>query len=273
MRIVVGQRDDRTTVSATVLHNLAERLDATERSREDYYGEDAYMQWGFKLTAGLQYAIDNQLPFVIIDWGYFSSRENAISISFNGFHGLSMQVSSVQHAHTRWHPDPEPWKEVHKEGNCVTVFGQLQNDRAVRGLHVESWLRRTAVEAAEAFGGPAKIRPHPKMISSWEPPLPPLELVLDETAIAVTYTSSVGILTALAGIPTIALHPASPAYDVSADRMYLRHPDRAPWLHDLSWRNYKFSELDQAATYIRMGLAPAVADAAVGNIDTEGLRV
>jgi hypothetical protein len=273
MRISIGQRDDRYTVSATVLHKLAERLDASERSREDYYGEDAYMQWGFKLTAGLQYAIDNKLPFVIVDWGYFSARESSISVSFNGFHGLSMPVSSVQNAHPRWYPTPEPWKEVHKEGDCVTVFGQLQNDRAVRGLHVESWLRRTAVEASEAFGLPAKIRPHPKMISSWEPPLPPLEMVLDETAVAVTYTSSVGILTALAGVPTVALHPASPAYAVAANCYEIVTPTRTEWLHDLSWRNYNFSEMDEAAQYISLGLAEAVGPAARGMVDTEGLRV
>lgn len=271
MKITVGQRDDRTTVSATILHNLANLLDADERSREDYSGEDAYMQWGFKLTRGLQFALDERLPYVIVDWGYFSNRENCISISFNGFHGLSLPIKYIRQQPARWHPEPLPWKG---EGECVTVFGQLQNDRAVRGLHVEPWIRDTAVSAAQAYDLPAKIRPHPKMICSWEPPLPPLDRVLDETYVAVTYTSSVGILTALAGVPTVTLHPASPAWDVSSNMLgEIVTPCRQRWLHELSWRNYSVRDLDQASDYIRCGLLEAVVPAEQGRVDTEGLRV
>ena len=272
MKIIVGQRDDRTTVSATILHKLAERLDATEQSRDAYAGADAYMQWGFKLTPGLQYALDNKLPYVIVDWGYFADREHSISISFNGFHGLSMPVKAIRKKPTRWHPVPLPYK---KGGECVTVFGQLQNDRAVRGLHVETWLRDTAVEAAKAYGMKAKIREHPKMRSQWEPKMRPLEQVLDETAYAVTYTSSVGILTCLAGVPTVALHPASPAWEVSNTLLdgSVYTPMRANWLHDLSWRNYAFREMDEAAEYILLGLTEAIVPASKGHVDTEGLRV
>lgn len=270
--ITVGQRDDRTTVSATILHKLAERLDAEERSRDDYAGTDAYMQWGFKLTPGLQYALDNKLPYVIVDWGYFADREHAISISFNGFHGLSMPVRAIRRKPARWHPDPLPWKTT---GDCVTVFGQLQNDRAVRGLHVETWLRDTAVEAAKAYGMKAKIREHPKMRSSWEPQLPPLDQVLDETAVAVTWTSSVGILTVLAGVPTIALHPASPAWEVSRPFLdgRVNMPNRERWLHELSWRTYPFRQMDEAAEYILIGLAEAALPASEGKVDKDGLRV
>lgn len=270
MRINIGQRDDRTTLTARILSELGKRLDAVEVSRDSYAGDEAYMQWGFKLTQGLQYAIDHGLPYLIVDWGYFSDRESCISISFNGFHGLSMPVSEVQRRKPRWHPDPLPWRT---DGEYAYVFGQLQNDRAVRGLNMEPWIRETAAAAGLALGMPTKIRPHPKMISSWENPLPPLDRVLEECGVAITWTSSVGILTALAGVPTVAMHPASPAAPVAASTFEIVRPPRREWLRDLSWRNYRVSELDEACTYIRLGLDQAAVLAAAGVIDTEGLRV
>ena len=268
--IVTGQRLDRNTLSARVLSDLTKRLGGREQSRDDYSGGSAYMQWGFKLTQGLQYAIDHHLPYIIVDWGYFADRETSISISFNGFHGLSMPVAEAQSRPARWHPTPHRWRP--EKGECVYVFGQLQNDRAVRGLSVESWLRETAVAAGLTYKLPAKVRPHPKMRSSWEAPLPSLDSVLDECKVAITYTSSVGILTALAGIPTVAVHPASPAYPVSSKFGLLETPPRKEWLHDLSWRNYALKDLREAALYIQMGLPEATTGALAGDVDTAGLR-
>lgn len=269
--ITTGQRTDRNTLSARILTDLTRRLGGIEQSRDAYSGHDAYMQWGFKLTPGLQYAIDHNLPYVIVDWGYFSDRETSISISFNGFHGLSMPVEDVKNRPARWHPAPRPWRP--EKGEFVYVFGQLQNDRAVRGLHVESWLRETAVAAATAYGLTAKIRPHPKTVSSWERPLPSLETVLDECRVAVTYTSSAGIITALAGIPTVVAHPASPAFPVRSRFGELDTPPRKEWLHDLSWRNYSIKDLHEAALYVKLGLSQALVEAMTGEVDTEGLRV
>lgn len=270
MRLITGQRDDRSTLSARILSRLTKLLDGEERNREDYYGEDVYMQWGFKLTAGLQYAIDNRLPYIIVDWGYFQPREQSFSISFNGFHGLSMPVEAIKSEPPRWHPIAKPWKQ---DGEYVYVYGQLQNDRATRGLHVEAWLRKTAITASKILNRPARIRPHPKMVSSWEPPLPSLHSTFDETFVAVTWTSSAAIESVLAGVPTVALHEANPATPVCATGYSVYTPERIEWLHDLSWRNYRLKDAEAAAKYILMGLDQAIFEAEGGHIDIEGLRV
>lgn len=271
MRLVTGQRDKRTTITAGTLTMLTDRLGGREQSRDvDELDGDIYMQWGFKRTQGLQYAIDTGLPFIIVDWGYFGDRGRHISISFNGFHGASMPVHAAQLLDTRPHPHAKPWKEG---GKYVYVYGQLQNDRAIRGLEIEPWLRRTAQAAAEAFGKPAKIRPHPLMICSWEKALPPIQDTFDETYAAVVYTSSAAVQSVLAGVPTISLHKACPADPVCAHDFKIVTPNRTEWLHDLSWRNYSMSELDNAAKYIIMGYDQAVDEAQLGIYDIEGLRV
>ena len=271
MKIIGGQRDDRFTVSALIVSALTEALDGEEQSRDTYAGGDVYIQWGFKLTRGLQYALDHKLPYIILDWGYFGDRTQSFSVSINGFHGLSMPNDWILGKDAREHPRPEPWRG---EGEYVYVYGQLQNDRAVRGLHVDSWLTRTAQAASAVFHKPAKIRPHPKMLSSWEPPLEPLYETFEDAHVAVSYTSSAAIQSVLAGVPTIALHPASPAFAVSAPSFNIFKPTyRMEWLHDLSWRNYEMGETEAAAAYIKRGLTQAKKAAMRGDVDTDGLRV
>jgi len=271
MKLVAGQRDDRRTLSAQIVSNLTQTLDGTEQSRDDYAGGDCYIQWGFKLTRGLQYALDNKIPYIILDWGYFNNGEGAFSVSFNGFHGLSMPVDAIEGKAAREHPRPEPWQDG---GNFVYVYGQLQNDRAVRGLHVSPWMTTTAQLASKIFELPAKIRPHPKMLSSWESSLEPLSETFEETYVAVSYTSSAAIQSVLAGVPTVAIHPASPAFMVCASGLAIFKPAyRMEWLFDLSWRNYRLTEIEEAATYVKLGLKQATKAASLGRVDTEGLRV
>lgn len=271
MKLVSGQRDDRSTLSAKVVSKLTDALDGVEQNREDSaLPGTIYMQYGFKLTNGLQSCVREHKPYIIIDHGYFRDRERCFSVSINGFHGLSMKVEAIDGRPAREHPPLKPWKTG---GEYVYVYGQLQNDRAVRGLHIETWLRKTAQEASQALGRPAKIRPHPKTLSSWEPQLPTLENTFEETYAAVSYTSTAAVAAAIAGVPCVTLHPASPAYDIGSSDFQLVKPHRGDWIHQLSWRNYRLRDVYEAANYIQLAYEQAAAEAAKGHLDTEGLRV
>src|SRR5690606_21411776 len=97
-----------------------------------------------------------------------------------------MKVDEVADLPPRPRPLIQGWREP---GEFVYVFGQLPGDRACRGQNMETWPTKTAQDAAEAFMRPAKVRPHPKMLSSWEKPLPSLQSVWEECHVAVTWTS------------------------------------------------------------------------------------
>jgi hypothetical protein len=279
MRIVAvaGQRKDRTTQSARLVRQFCESFDqAYDQDRHlASLPPDAnlYVQYGFKRNGSLDAAMEKNIPFVILDRGYFNNRGKCFSVSINGFHGLSMQVPEVWNRPTREHPLILPRQEP---GEFVYLYGQMQGDRALRGLTVETWLRKEAPVASDATGKPCKIRPHPMTISSWEPQLPPLASTFEESFCAVSWTSTASVLAAIAGVETVAMHPANPAYPVSAHSYQeigsKRLLSRQQWLHDLSYRNYKLDEIKQANEYVRFAYKQARDEALVGLYDTIGLR-
>lgn len=273
IRPVGGLRPSRGYQSNRLVEALVGRMggECYGRDLQIPRGANLYVQHGFKLNPGLRSAIESRIPFVILDHGYFDPRIDKFSISINGFHGLSMKVDEIEGLPKRPRPLIQDWREP---GEYVYVFGQLPGDRACRGQNMETWPTKTAQDAAEAFLRPAKVRPHPKMLSSWEKPLAAVQSVWEECHVAVTWTSTVAVQAVIAGVPVVALHPANPAYDVAAhDFARMRMPGRSAWLHDLSYRQYGFDELDEAIAYIQLGYPKAAGLAAAGEYDTIGLRV
>ena len=270
---VGGMRPVHGTASNAIVDRLVTAMGGKSFSRDWVLPAEAtlYMQHGFKLTPMLQDAIDKRVPFVIVDHGYYGNRIATMSLSINGFHGLSMPVPEVRLLKPRPRPTLEPWREG---GTHVYVYGQLQNDRACRGQNMETWPTRTAQAAAEAFSMPAIVRPHPKSIRQGQPPLPALETTFADAYVAVTWTSTVGVLAAIAGVPLVAMHPASPAFAVGSPSLSrIRMPGRESWLHDLSYRQYGLGEIGAAIDYIRLAYPAALAAAKRGEFDTIGLRV
>jgi hypothetical protein len=110
MRIVAvaGQRKDRTTQSARLVRQFCESFDqAYDQDRHlASLPASLYVQYGFKRNGSLDAAMEKNIPFVILDRGYFNNRGKCFSVSINGFHGLSMQVPEVWNRPTREHPAP-----------------------------------------------------------------------------------------------------------------------------------------------------------------------
>ena len=271
IKVCGGLRPKEGTASNAVVSLVAHKLGGVTQSRDAPLPKncDLYVQHGWKLTPALQEAMDSLIPYIALDSGYFDPRGSTFSISINGFHGLSMPVD-VTGLPERPKPELQPWRAG---GEFVYVFGQLTGDRAVRGQNMETWPNITARQAAEAYGLPVRIRPHPFTISSWEEPLPPLSKVWPECAVAVTWTSSVGVQAIVAGVPSVALHPASPICVVAAPSFGIERPDREAWQHELSYRQYGFTELDAAKAYILHAYEPPADAASRDEYDRAGLRV
>ena len=276
LRAYGSLRDSAGSHANVVINSLISRLDGATVLRTSVVPDDATLlvQWGFKKTTALASAIDAKIPFVIIDLGYFDEyRLDRFSVSINGLHGLSMPLHGVHDWPARPHPRIQAWREG---GDTVVIVGQMPGDAALRGLNVDAWMHKTAQEAVAAFGKPALKRVHPKMLNDWEPPLPSLDTTFDDTYVYVTYTSTAAVQTVLAGCHTIAQHPASSAFGITPNRMTrLSMPGRAAWAHELSHREYSMTDsddLDAAAEYIIKGFEQGLGPAALGNVDTKGMR-
>lgn len=271
MNAVIGlnPRRRQDSRSALAMKALGEYLKAQVVSREQasFAGTpDVYIQFSYKLSPALQAAMDEGIPFVIVDGGYFYDRDECVGLSFNGFNGLAQQVELP--AHSRWHPKPQPWREP---GEFIYIYGQMPKDRSLRGLEIETWMRRKADWARETYGKTVIIRPHPRMVNSWEP-LPPLDHTFEDTFVAISYTSTAAVQSIIAGVPTHVEHPASIAWPARIQG-HRRHAEtRAKWLHRLSWHNYRLPDLHKAAEFIKDHMDEISVAATRGEYDTEGLR-
>ena len=237
-----------------LIKRVVDRLDGRYILRDALLDDKATLliQWGFKPTKALRCAILRKIPYVIIDLGYFdAARTKRYSISINGFHGLSMPVAGVIDLPPRPHPRVRAWRE---DGDIVQIIGQMPTDAAIYGLNMETWMHKAAVDAAEAFGKPAFKRVHPKMLNPWEAALEPLSETFDTSYAHVTWTSTSAVQSVLAGVPTVAMHPGSPAFEVCSHGMHRsRLPGRQAWVHKLAHREYALAEdgdCDVAVEYI-----------------------
>jgi hypothetical protein len=266
MKVVGLQRDSARSASYRNVSELVDRLGGTYQRRElPVHPEktELVVQWGFKPTVGLMSAIAAGIPYVIIDLGYHDAHRTVrYSVSFNGFNGTSWRDPKVLDRASRPRPDYRDWRSG--EGENVLVIGQMPNDQSLRGQDIDAWMGRAAIAASDAFGLPVIKRPHPKMLNPWEPAPEPLEEALDKAYAVVTWTSTVGVGSVLAGVPTIVQHPGSVAYPMAAHDMTLRTPHgREAWLHELSWREWSWgfgADLDRLAAYI-VEIYPQLRDA------------
>ena len=275
-KIVYAVRPSNKTFSTRCTKALRDKLGGSVQLHTTAVpeGTTLFITWGFRKTVALASAIAQKIPFVILDRGYFEpSRVDRVSISFNGHHGLSMPLD-VLDLPPRWHPPIQEWQWT---GERIYVMGQVANDASLRGMPIAPWMHRAACESLDTFGRAVVKRPHPKALNSWErKTCPPLDSLYEEMFACVTYSSTVAVQTTLQGIPTIAMHPASPAYKVCTHSMRLEAvPGRQAWAHTLSHREYDLCDSRDAcaaAEYIILGYGKAAHEAQAGAYDTEGLR-
>ncbi len=260
---------------ARLTAELLLRLGGQGISRQDGLPIDAdlLIQWGGATTPALMDAYERRIPFIILNLGYFdATRERRFSISINGFHGISMPF--LLDSPDLPYPKIKPWR---KDGEFVLILGQKPPIYEIEGLEMEPWLRRTAQRAAEAFRRPALIRSHP---SCPGPRQRSLQAVLeDDIYAAVTLSSNASVATTLAGIRTLALHPACPAWDVSIvawDSVDDDPPShRETWAQSLAQREFDGIarvELDRAAVYISEAYPAASAAANAGQLYVKGVK-
>lgn len=279
MKVALNFRTSRKSAANMIQQRLLDRLNGTRIEREQWVPADCDMliQWGAKPTLALRSAFKMKIPFVILDMGYFDAgRINRQSISINGHHGLSMAVPGVEKLSTREHPIIQPWR-TEDPARYIYVLGQMPGDSSLRGMDIEAWMNRAAGRSIEAYGRKVIKRGHPKELNDWEARLPALDTLYDDAFMFVTYSSTAAVQAVLAGVPCVAEHPSSPAYDVcaAAPDKGIRMPDREQWAHELSHREYALlddADCDKAVEYILRGYPRAKRRAQRGEIDRIGIR-
>ena len=205
--------------------------------------------------------MDRGIPFIILEnpvWHY-GDKPATYTFGYNGLNGCAYVPRAPDVP--RCHPRLQEWKEPYT--GQITVFGQVENDKALRGLDIREWADWVRSIVPESV-----FREHPVMVDPNRTTLEPIEDVLARTSIAITYTSTVGAESVIQGIPTYALAEGSLAYPVAAHSLadVPVLPCRDEWIHGLSWRHWSTNEaLD--TEYILSGYEEALAMAQRGEYD------
>jgi hypothetical protein len=224
---IVGYLRGNNRSSAKVKH-FGDALGAEYRLRQDPVDADLMFQWGFGISHALNHAFENHIPFIILENPVWGARGATYTWAYGGQNGLGI-IPNTDGLPERPRPELAPWKE--EETGQTTIFGQMPRDKALHGLDTNEWIKQCSAVLPES-----QIREHPGTLRSIGEELQPC---LDRTNLAVTYSSTVGSETVIAGIPTIAMHPASLAWDVTTHNLSDEpiRPDREEWLHALSYRH------------------------------------
>lgn len=238
-----------------IITSLVTALGGTMVGNDDNISScDLFIQWGLRRTKNFRQCLREGMVSIMLDRGYFdSTRFETFSISVQGVHGLSMPVPGVIDLPIRPCPELQPWKDT---GEFVQIIAPGWNEerywRTPSKRLPESWVSDIAREASETFGLPAKIRYHPRAMPEGYRRLPPLDTTFEETAVSVGYSSLSAVQTVIAGVPTVVIHPRSPAFIMGCSYMGIVRPDRTEWLHELSHRQYRMDDIAGAVEYIRM---------------------
>ncbi len=224
---------------------------------------DLVITSGFQRTNAIYDAMERGVPIIVLEnpvWHY-GDKSRTYTWAYNGLHGGGWVPDPVDLG-KRPHPKLESWKAW--DSGRITIFGQVPTDKAVRGHDIQRW-----VEDCRSVLPDTVFRPHPIMVPSrdWKD-MEPFDECLANTSLAVTFTSTVGSETVIAGIPTIACHEGSLAYPVSSHSLSDTpvSPRRVAWIHGLSWRHWSTDE-PLNTEYILGGYDEARSQAELGLYD------
>jgi len=246
------------------VRHLGEALDAEFSTRSiPVKDSDLVITAGFQITKANADAMRRGIPILVLEnpvW-HEGNKCDTYTWAYNGLHGGGF-VPDATNCAPRFHPPLQPWKDW--ESGDITIFGQMPTDKAIRGHDLPAWIRQAQSVLPDAI-----FREHPMCVPSkhWAD-MESFEDCLARTSLAVTFTSTAGSETVIAGIPTIACHEGSLAYPVCSHSLSDAPvaPCRAEWIHSLSWRHQYVGE---AATteFILSGYDEALALAQAGQYD------
>jgi len=186
------------------------------------------LQTCFAPSVALKWAIENKVPFLIMEAPHFRSfydKNVSASWGYNGLAGGSWRTPPP----TEQRPKPELLKM--KGGGKTLIIGQKPTDISLRGSDHTQWL----LDRFEEFPD-ADFRPHPLMVWPREC-LPPIEEALKDYGRVITYNSTVGLDATIAGCEVRIDGPCSLASRKEG-------VSREEWLHDLSWSQANYTDFE-----------------------------
>ncbi len=227
---------------------------------------DFHVVWGVHRRDGIiEWSKANGKPFLVMERGHVGDRTSWTSCGWNGL-GRRGHYATANDDGARWQQWAhlmQPWKHG---GECVVVMGQVPSDQQVASLRRFSygklqgfyaWVQET-IDALVNQGHRVVFRPHPLAAKFGFPFAPTgaeyskctLAEDLSRAACCVTFNSTVGVESVLAGVPTVTVDEGAMAWDVAGHKLSETiRPDRERWAHNLAWTQWSLEEISNGTAW------------------------
>lgn len=192
----------------------------------------------------------------------FWGDPTSVSIGWNGFNG-NAEYCIPADAPRKAVPAHRPLRTV-DGGHFAVIMGQLHR-HTLNYASLNAWYSSAVKDIAAAYPGmPIHFRPHPANPNAGWASLycdnRPLDYVLEDAALVATLNSTVAVDALLAGVPTAAYDPGSPAHPYSrlqgpaaaavGLRMHAHRMDE--WLQDLACAQWTTAEIQAGLPWLQL---------------------
>lgn len=205
--------------------------------------------WGWHEPALFERLRANGQHALIIERGFLQPRRGWASLAFDGLNRRGRFAGAADQgqrfAHYFGH-QLAPW-QAHSSDR-VLLIGQVPGDISLDGIDVTEWAADRAARLA-ALGKQVVYRPHPLKSTPCpaeaEPSRHDLATELATAGQVVTYSSTTGVESVLAGVPVVVEGPGSMAWPMASHALEAPavRPDRHVWCRDLAWKQWQQGEL------------------------------
>lgn len=215
---------------------------------------DLVVIWGWKQRHVIAACQQRSIPILVMERAHLPPRMEWTSCGLNGL-GNRATYAKVDDSGARWREHfahiEQPWTE---HGGYALICGQVQGDASLWGCDFHQWAQG-ATDTLRSRGYNVLYRPHPLSMrlqnDYWHPrgaTLSKRSLADDlaDSQMVITFNSTVGVETVLAGVPTVTCDAGAMAWQVtthSVDADPIR-PDRTTWMHGLAWTGFLPAEIE-----------------------------
>lgn len=230
---------------------------------------DLHVTWSIKRPRIFDWRKQTGRHVLVAERGHVGDRMRLTSCGWNGL-GRRGRYAKAMDGGARWQQWAhlmQPWKQG---GSYALLIGQVPGDASLYGLTqgFPAWAQEQT-DALRAMGYEVVFRPHPLSVKCGYRFCPTgarsrpgtLSEALADAALCITYNSTTGVESVLAGVPTVTLDEGAMAFDVAGHKLgEAVRPDRTAWSHDLAWTQFSLPEI--ASGFAWESLAPIMEAAA-----------
>jgi hypothetical protein len=216
---------------------------------------DLFVIWGWKQRRVIDAAKRCGTPILVMERAHLPPRMEWTSCGLSGL-GNRATYAKIDDGGARWREHfghlERPWTD--RPAGYTLICGQVAGDAAIWGCDFRKWAQ-AASDAAAGQGRDVVYRPHPFAFKHqndrWHPKgsrfsVAPLVEDLAGACQVVTYNSTAGVETVLAGVPTVVTDQGGMAWPMATHEVEapLIRPDRTAWTHGLAWTGFKPHEIE-----------------------------